>query len=58
MKNDSQEDEVEKSVYKILNEFIESKNLSINMGEKPSNSSSPESNLKDEEIDLIGNLFG
>lgn len=57
MRNDPHEDEIEKKVYKILNDFIENENLTFKAS-KTSNSSSSNSNLMDEEIDLIGDLFG
>lgn len=58
MKNTTKEDKLEEEVHRIILQYIESGQLSLTTDKKTSISSTPNSQLMDEEIDLLKDLFG
>ncbi|WP_442598162.1 hypothetical protein [Neobacillus sp. D3-1R] len=58
MKNVVNEEDFEERVYKILLRYLENRNISLITDKVSPNSSFPNSRLKDEEVDLLNDLFG
>lgn len=58
MKSDRKRDDLEDKVHEVLLKIISNENLSLNFDKLSKKSSLANSLLKDEEVDLLNDLFG
>jgi hypothetical protein len=58
MRNSKKGESLEEKVYEILLRYLEDENLTLNSGTMQSKTSQSNSDLLDEEVDLLKDLFG